>query len=154
VTHMLPRIPACPISQADESLYSRIERTACFYGCDLDSWLVQFSKELGRHEESKLDLDSSPTFRIVLSKWSGLSVARLPSVLSDTVHLLPTSARLTFCEHCWDEDVRNGGQPYIRRHWLKWTTVHCAIHQVFLSAKHRSIDRTGDYILDVPLIQA
>jgi hypothetical protein len=42
-------------------------------------------------------------------------------------------------DDCWDQDVRNGSEPYIRRHWLKWTMVHCAEHQKFLCAKNRNL---------------
>jgi hypothetical protein len=46
VNDSLPRIPAFPVAQSDESLSSWMERTACFYGCDLGLWVNQFSKEL------------------------------------------------------------------------------------------------------------
>jgi hypothetical protein len=46
----------------------------------------------------------------------------------------------------WDDDVRNRGQPYIRSHWLNWTTVHCSSHKMFLSVKNRSIDRRAPYV--------
>jgi hypothetical protein len=33
----------------------------------------------------------------------------------------------------------------IRRHWLKWTTVHCDKHRTFLCAKNRNVDQLVDY---------
>jgi hypothetical protein len=88
----------------------------------------------------------SKNLRTVVGECTGVSPARLPSVLSDTSQLLSTRARLAFCEHCWDDDVRSGGQPYIRQHWLKWTTVHCATHREFLSAKYPSLDRYAFFV--------
>jgi hypothetical protein len=101
--------------------------------------------ELVRRGETNLDLDLdlSDTLRTLVGEWCGVSLARLPSVLSAEANWLPNDARLAFCEHCWDEDVRTGGQPYIRRHWLSWTAVHCATHRAFLSTKNRGIDRFG-----------
>jgi len=142
----MPRIPACPVSLTGECLSSWIERTACFYGCDFDHWIGQFSVELMRRGETTTDLDLSKTLWTVVGECTGVSPARLPSVLSDTSQLLSNRARLAFCEHCWDDDVRSGGQPYIRQHWLKWTTVHCANHREFLSAKYPSLDRYAFFV--------
>jgi hypothetical protein len=146
VTQALPRIPVCPTALADETLSSWIERTACFYGCDSDRWVGQLSTELLTYGKDSVDLDSSVELRMVVGNWSGVSQGKLPQILSGTENWLPSNARLVFCEHCWDEDVRNGRQPYIRRRWLDWTTVHCATHRAFLCAKNRSIDQGGSFI--------
>jgi hypothetical protein len=137
LTSTPPKIPICPAPLAKECLSSWIERTACFYGCDLDRWLWQFSVAL--NTDRALDLDLSMELRAMLSEWTGISFNRIPR-LADPSTVLPNGARLAFCEQCWDEDVRTGNQPYVRCHWLNWTTVHCCRHREFLSAKNRSVD--------------
>lgn len=54
---------------------------------------------------------------------------------------LDVSARLTFCGKCWDDDVKGGRQPYIRRKWARWQCVSCSEHQSWLSARRPSTDR-------------
>jgi hypothetical protein len=111
-----------------------MERSACFYGCDLERWLAQFLAE----SEQDLDLELNKDVRITLSRWTGIPLDRFPQA-PDPNEILPQSARLAFCEHCWDEDARIGQQPYVRSDWLNWTTVHCRRHETFLSAKNRSV---------------
>jgi hypothetical protein len=135
----LPRIPICPVPQPDECMSSWIERTACFYGCDLNGWIGQFSDELTPAEYG-FDLDSSDQVRALMSAWNAIPLENLP-LPSDASRLLPKNGRLAFCEQCWNEDVRGNRQPYVRRYWLHWTTVHCVNHREFLSAKNRSVDR-------------
>ena len=142
---MLPKIPICPTFVAEESLSSWIERTACFYGCDLERWIGQFSTELVSDGEPPVDLDLCDKVRLVVSTWSGIPLDKIPP-LCDAARALPSFARLAFCEVCWDADVRAGIQPYIRRHWLNWTTVHCAGHERYLSAKKRSVDAGASYV--------
>jgi hypothetical protein len=108
----LPRIPICPVPQADECMSSWIERTACFYGCDLNRWLGQFSDGLTPAEYG-FDLDLSGQVRALMSAWSAIPLENLP-LPSDASWLLPQSGRLAFCEQCWNEDVRRKRQPYIR----------------------------------------
>jgi hypothetical protein len=134
----LSRIPVCPVPLFDECLSSWIERTACFYGCATDQWIGQFSTDVLWFENPSVDWDLSDEARSVLSAWSGISTARLPR-LSETSLVLPMHARLTFCEQCWDDDAHNGGQPYVRRSWLNWATVHCDHHRTFLSSINRSV---------------
>lgn len=134
---ILPRIPICPLILEQECLSSWIERTACFYGCTLERWTGQFSAEL--EPERDLDLDLSEDLRAKLSDWTGISLDRVPLV-SEPARILPNFARLSFCEACWDEDAQAGNQPYVRRDWLNWTTVYCAKHESFLSAKNRTAD--------------
>ena len=145
MTQILPRIPICPVAQTDECLSSWIERTACFYGCDLDRWIGQFSIEFTTHSELPMDFDLSDKVRAVVSEWSAIPLPKLP-ILSDTTRVLPNNARLAFCEQCWDEDARSGRQPYIRRYWLNWTTVHCVSHRGFLCAKNRSVDANAPHV--------
>jgi TniQ len=142
---LLPRIPVCPIPLADECLSSWIERTACFYGCEMDRWVGQFFPDLRCFGEPALDWDLSDEARNVLSAWSAISESKLPR-LSDAALVLPMNARLTFCEQCWDDDVRNGGQPYIRRTWLNWATVHCDRHRAFLSSTNRSVTANASHV--------
>lgn len=142
----LARIPICPKLEPEECLSSWIERTACFYGCDLDRWIGQFSVELMFHGDSGVDLDLSDGVRALVSAWSAVPLAKLPPPLSDPSRALPNGARLAFCEQCWDADVIGGGQPYIRRDWLNWTSVHCATHQSFLSVKSRSVDAHAPFV--------
>ncbi len=124
---------------------SWIERTACFYGCDLNRWLGQFSDGLTPAEYG-FDLDLSDQVRALMSAWSAIPLENLPSP-SDASRLLPQNGRLAFCEQCWNEDVRRKRQPYIRRSWLNWTTVHCVNHRDFLSSKNRSVDRGAPNII-------
>jgi hypothetical protein len=138
VSAVLPRIPVCPIPLADESLSSWLDRTACFYGCDLERWVGQFTADFCGYG-ADIDLDRSDELRFTIGKWSGVPARRLPPSLTCAGDWLPQAGRLTFCDDCWDQDVRNGSQPYIRRHWLKWTTVHCAEHQKFLCEKNRNL---------------
>lgn len=134
----LPRIPVCPTPLSDECFSSWVERTACFYGCATDRWVGQFSTDLQCLGESSVDWDLSAEARAVLSAWSAISITNLPR-LSDAALVLPMNARLTFCEQCWDDDVQNGDQPYVRRSWLNWATVHCDRHRAFLSSINRSV---------------
>lgn len=133
---MISRIPICPSVLEQECLSSWIERTACFYGCTLERWIGQFSAEL----ENDSDIDLSEGLRSSLSKWTGIPLDAIPKV-SNSLRTLPNFARLSFCETCWDEDVREGNQPYVRRHWLNWNIVHCTRHRSFLSAKNRTVDQ-------------
>lgn len=142
----LAKIPICPKSETDECLSSWIERTACFYGCDLDSWVGQFAMELTSSGDLRLDLDLSDAVRAVVSARSTVPLAKLPPPFFDSSQVLPNGARLAFCEQCWDSDVVSGGQPYIRRHWLDWTYVHCATHRSFLSVKTRSVDAHAPFV--------
>jgi hypothetical protein len=142
--HALPKIPACPTPQTAESLSSWVERTACFYGCELDRWISQFSIELPIFDTLILDLDLHKGFRAAVSAWSALPLELLPS-LADPETVLPNNARLNFCDQCWDEDVLEQRQPYVRLYWLNWATVHCARHKRFLSVKNRSVDAGAAY---------
>ena len=146
MTQALPRIPACPSPLSDETLSSWTERTACFYGSDLDHWVGQFSTELLNAGRENIDLDSSAELRMLLSKWSCISQSKLPQRLTDAENWLPKTARLAFCEHCWDEDVQNGHQPYIRRRWVRWASVVCETHGAFLCAKNPHIDNGAPFI--------
>jgi hypothetical protein len=137
-------IPVCPIPQASETFSSWLERTACFYSCDLDRWIGQFAEDLSEFG-ADLDLDSSDELRSIIGMWSGISQARLPLPLPKSRNWLPDGARLTFCEYCWDEDARAGRQPYIRRQWTRWTAVHCPDHLVFLCAKNRRGVQNASY---------
>jgi hypothetical protein len=134
----LPRIPVCPAPMADECLSSWIERTACFYGCEMDRWIGQFVLDLKCFGEPPLDWDLSAEARHLLSVWSATSESQLPR-LADPALVLPMNARLTFCERCWDDDVLEGRQPYVRGIWLNWITVHCDRHRVFLSSANRTV---------------
>ncbi len=142
----LAKIPICPKLEAEECLSSWIERTACFYGCDLDRWIGQFAVELMSSSALEVDLDLSDAVRAVVSGWSAVPLEKLPPSLFDSSRVLPNGARLAFCEQCWDSDVIGGGQPYIRRHWLNWTYVHCATHRSFLSEKSRSVDAHAPFV--------
>ena len=141
----LPRIPICPAPLVDECLSSWIERTACFYGCEMDRWVGQFFPDLRCCGEPTLDWDLSDNARSVLSAWSAMSESNLPR-LSDAALVLPLSARLTFCEQCWDDDARSGSQPYVRRSWLNWSTVHCDRHRTFLTSANRSITANASHV--------
>ncbi len=112
---------------------------------DLDRWIGQFSTVLTTQGNLSVDLDLSDEVRAMLSEWSALPLPRLP-MLSAARRVLPKSARLAFCERCWDEDVCSGRQPYVRRYWLNWTTVHCANHRDFLCAKNRSVDPNAPHV--------
>ncbi len=131
------RIPVCPSPFADESFSSWVERTACFYGCDLEHWIGQFSLELPEYGAG-YDLEPSDEVRAVLARWHRMPEHLLPMSVPSVDGCLPNGARSCFCEHCWDDDVEFGRQPYARRHWLKWTTVHCSIHATFLCTGNRS----------------
>jgi hypothetical protein len=145
---MLSRLPICPREQVQECLSSWIERTACFYGCDMERWLRQFATELisDNSREALVDLDTSDKAEVVWTKWSGLPVVHSIRTSTDRARVLPVAARLAFCDRCWDADVQSGRQPYIRSYWLNWTTVHCEIHQSLLSAKNRSVDMHAPYV--------
>ena len=92
-----------------------------------------------------MDWDLSDNARSVLSAWSAMSESNLPR-LSDAALVLPLSARLTFCEQCWDDDARSGSQPYVRRSWLNWSTVHCDRHRTFLTSANRSITANASHV--------
>jgi hypothetical protein len=142
--NFLPKIPAWPKPQTAESLSSWVERTACFYGCELDHWISQFSIELPIFDTPNIDLDLHEGFRAAVSAWSALPLELLPSLATPET-VLPNGARLNFCDQCWDEDVLKQRQPYVRLHWLNWATVHCARHLRFLSVKNRSVDAGAAY---------
>ena len=104
---VLPRVPVCPIPLADESLSSWLDRTACFYGCDLERWVGQFTADFCGYG-ADIDLDRSDELRFTIGKWSGVPAHRLPPSLTGAGHWLPKAGRLAFCDDCWDQDVRNG----------------------------------------------
>jgi hypothetical protein len=138
----LPLIPICPVPLTEECLSSWIERTAGFYGVGLERWIGQFSEELDT--DGTLDLDLSAELRATLSRWSQFCTSRIPPLANPAI-VLPKSARLAFCELCWDDDVRKGTPPYVRRNWLNWATVHCVRHGVYLCAKKRSVEQHATY---------
>lgn len=138
----LPKVPIWPLPLTGECLSSWIERTACFYGCEMDSWVSQFRGSSHRAETQTLDWDISCEGRDFLGACCSLPASDLPQ-LSDPALVLPIQARLAFCKQCWDEDACAGGQPYVRGIWLNWATVHCANHRTFLSSLNRSAFAKG-----------
>jgi hypothetical protein len=130
-----------------ETLSSWIEGTACFYSCDFDHWIAPILFELEQSGGGTIDLDANESLRNLLSKWTGLSLPRIPtSCASHESGLLPRPARLAFCESCWDEDIHSGKQPYVRQTWTYWATVHCSVHRAFLSAKFTNLDKRDEYV--------
>jgi hypothetical protein len=71
---------------------------------------------------------------------------RFRSTICVSHSLLPKTARLTFCDRCWDDDVRIGSQPHIRRDWTYWATVHCSSHRTFLSARYGNLDKRNELV--------
>jgi hypothetical protein len=138
----LPILPAYPQPARDESLSSWAERIGIFYGCNYDHWLAPLAAQLGTpHLANVLDVDSDPRCRDLFIAWTGLSPALVPPILNDArKDILPPLARLGFCPACWDEDVRSGQQPYIRREWSQWSCVHCRRHQTFLATRATLLD--------------
>jgi len=130
-------LPACPRPSVRESLSSWVERAGLFYGCEYEHWLgpVMAATEYspGRPD---LDVDASRLIRRQFHQWTGIAMRHLP--LADPVaesDRLPVRARITHCPACWDDDVAQGGQPYIRDFWGRWCTIHCARHDRFLSTR-------------------
>jgi hypothetical protein len=109
-----------------------MERTACFFGCDYDHWIAQILLELGEFENWEIDLDASELLREVFSHQTGIPLSGIPALSSDGVpDLLPSTARLGFCRRCWNEDVSNRLQPFVRQTWTGWSSVHCSAHRIF-----------------------
>jgi hypothetical protein len=92
-------------------------------------------------EGEGVDLDANESVRHLLERWTDLPLSQIPAACTVSHSLLPKTARLTFCDRCWDDDVRTGSQPHIRRDWTYWATVHCASHRTFLSARYRNLDK-------------
>jgi hypothetical protein len=85
--------------------------------------------------------------RTHLIRWTGARAAQVPTTLDSSKHfILPARSRLAFCPHCWYDDVSDLRQPFLRKEWAYWSTVHCATHRVFLSAKHVHPDRRHDLV--------
>jgi hypothetical protein len=60
----------------------------------------------------------------------------MPAVWSATDRgMLEVSARLAYCPKCWDDDAAHGMAPYIRRVWVRWTSVSCRRHKDWLAAR-------------------
>jgi len=141
------RIPICPPPQPGETVSSWLERTACFFGCDYDHWISPILLELGEYENWQIDLDTSEPLRRLLSRQTGIPLSRIPAVSNDgLLDLLPSTARLGFCGRCWNEDVANQLQPFVRQIWTRWSSVHCYVHGIFLSARYPNLDKRDPLI--------
>jgi hypothetical protein len=141
------RIPICPPPQPGETVSSWMERTACFFGCDYDHWISPILLELGEYENWQIDLDTSEPLRRLLSRQTGVPLSRIPALSSDgLLDLLPSTARLGFCSRCWNEDVANQLQPFVRQTWTLWSSVHCRVHGIFLSARYPNLDKRDPLI--------
>jgi hypothetical protein len=124
-----------------------MERTACFFGCDFDHWIGPILLELGEYENWQMDLDTSEPLRRLLSRQTGIPLSRIPAARRDTLpDLLPSTARLGFCGSCWNEDVANQWQPFVREIWTRWSSVHCYVHGIFLSARYPNLDKRDPLI--------
>src|SRR5258708_5088259 len=115
------QIPICPPPIPGETLSSWMERTACFFGCDFDHWITPIVLELGEFGDTHIDLDTSEPLRRLLARRTGFPLSRIPAVsCRDFPDLLPSTARLGFCRRCWNDDVSNRLQPFIRQAWTRW----------------------------------
>jgi hypothetical protein len=140
------RLPAYPLPMHAETPSSWIERTSCFYGCDFDHWIAPLLFELDESGRGRVDLDANESVRHLLERWTGLPLSQIPAACTVSHSLLPKTARLTFCDRCWDDDVRIGSQPHIRRDWTNWATVHCSSHRTFLSARYGNLDKRNELV--------
>ena len=142
-------VPIFPAASRGESISGWLERTASFYGCDLEHWIAPILlRDQHSHIGCPIDLDVDRGLRQLFSHWSGISLSRIPSVIAQgTDMLLPPRARLSFCPRCWDEDLLLGGQqPFVRKLWAYATTVHCEKHFVFMSTKAAHPDPRRDWV--------
>jgi TniQ len=131
------RLPVVPRPAADELLSSWIERTACFYGVDYETWLSYLMSQAGDlPSPGRHDADQDERIRAVLEGITDLGDAHVPLVIAGVGRdTLARTARIAFCSRCWDDDVARGEQPYVRRQWANWHHVVCAVHCAFLSAR-------------------
>jgi hypothetical protein len=130
-------IPYCPAPMPDELLSSWIERIGLFYGVSLSSTMAALlpGKGPGAWETSD-DIDADISLREALIAWTGVCADRVPSVLpADSCCHVERPARLAYCPRCWDEDVLEGGMPYVRASWTRWLIVSCSAHGGWLCAR-------------------
>ena len=133
----LVALPYTPPANPDELLSSWIERIGLFYGIGFlaASVMLEPSRVANSRAENE-DIDASGSIRRALVSWTGFAENSIPRLLpSAGENILEVSARLTYCPKCWNEDVKLGRSPYIRRSWANWSCVLCAIHRTWLSAR-------------------
>lgn len=82
------------------------------------------------------DVDADEGIRTFLCQATRIEETRVPKTIeAASWPVLPRTARLSFCRRCWDGDVRDGRQPYVRQRWSNWFEVICPVHKVFLAAR-------------------
>ncbi len=135
-------LPYCPPSYPDELLSSWIARIGLFYGIDYFDVMSSLLPAAGlAGAEWTEDVETDAAVWDALVAWTGLRTGAIPRLLSRSdENLLEPAARLAYCPVCWDADVHDGRQPYARRSWVRWTTVTCAEHERWLSARQPSPD--------------
>jgi hypothetical protein len=149
----LPMLPAYPQPADAETLSSWVERIGIFYGCSYDHWLGPVAAKLGAPQAATAtDVDADPRCRDLFIEWTELSPALVPPILTGArKDVLPPLARLAFCPACWDDDVEAGHQPYNRREWSQWSSVHCRRHQTFLASRATVLDPFRKVLAWLPL---
>jgi TniQ len=143
------QFPVVPRRYPDESISSWTERLACFYGVDFDHLLAGLLIEMPQRsrDDGSIDLDSDKRTRAHLIRWTGACASLVPTTIdSRRQKILPPRSRLAFCPHCWDDDIAHSRQPFLRKSWAYWSTVHCATHRVFLKAKLVHPDRRQEFV--------
>jgi hypothetical protein len=130
-------LPIVPMVWPDEALSSWVERVTVFYGGDYELGLGAVYARAGRLPVLQhYDVDTDAQARDIVCAWSDTNDTQVPAILDPAaVDTLPQRARLSYCPACWDDDVSAGRQPYVRRRWLRWSVVHCAVHLNWLTAK-------------------
>ena len=133
----LVALPYTPPANPDELLSSWIERIGLFYGIGfLGASVMLEPSRVANARAKNEDVDASGSIRRALVSWTGFAENSIPRLLPSVgENILEVSARLTYCPKCWNEDVKLGRSPYIRRSWANWSCVLCAIHRTWLSAR-------------------
>jgi hypothetical protein len=130
-------LPYYPEPYTDELLSSWLERIGLFYGVGYHVAMASlFLNEGPAAWDGTGDVDADPRTRDALCAWTDRQSAEVPRVLdSGDPDRLDIAARVTYCPACWDDDTSRGRSPHVRRQWARWTTVTCAVHEIWLSAR-------------------
>lgn len=141
----LQPLPICPAPYPDELMSGWIERIGLFYDTGYDGAVALLHAHQGRTAwDGNEDMDADPELRESLRQWSGRRAEELPSLLdAATDKILGPPARLTYCPACWDQDVAEGRQPYIRCQWSSWISVHCSRHGSWLTGRRPRTKHEG-----------
>lgn len=127
-------LPYVPERRSDELLSSWLERTALWYGSSLEAFLGRAAQATGYDVSyAQVDVDLPTATCAYLSVQLGVSPWQLDAILLKHERDILTDGRITFCVSCWDEDVREDDEPYLRRAWRSAWVLHCPVHSHWLS---------------------